>query len=73
MIASNVWHLKDRRINEISGGERQRVFIARALVQETDIVLLDEPISHLDIQHQIEILELVEKWPGRENNYCGPA
>jgi len=59
-------HLKDRRINEISGGERQRVFIARALVQETDIVLLDEPISHLDIQHQIEILELVGKWPGRE-------
>lgn len=61
MIASNVWHLKDRRINEISGGERQRVFIARALVQQTDIVLLDEPVSHLDLQHQIEVLDIARK------------
>lgn len=61
MKAANVWQLRDRRINEISGGERQRAFIARALVQDTDIVLLDEPVSHLDLQHQIEFLDIARK------------
>lgn len=61
MKATNVWQFKDRRINEISGGERQRAFIARALVQDTDIVLLDEPVSHLDLHHQIEILDIARK------------
>ncbi|KGM95553.1 ABC transporter [Clostridium novyi A str. 4552] len=52
----DVWRLKDKNITSLSGGERQRVLIARAICQNTDIILLDEPISHLDITYQIELL-----------------
>lgn len=52
----DVWKLKDKNIKSLSGGERQRVLIARAICQNTDIILLDEPISHLDITYQIELL-----------------
>lgn len=61
MERTNTLHIKDRLITEISGGERQRVFIAKSLAQNTSIMLLDEPTSHLDINHQIEILELLKR------------
>jgi iron complex transport system ATP-binding protein len=54
-------------INELSGGQLQRAFLARTLAQTPDIILLDEPTNHLDLSHQIDLLKLLRQW-AKENN-----
>ncbi|NUQ83634.1 MAG: ABC transporter ATP-binding protein [Anaerolineales bacterium] len=63
----NALHLAERRVGELSGGEQQRVLLARALCQSTPILLLDEPTAHLDLQYQVSLLELVTDLAHRDN------
>lgn len=58
MAQTGVAELADRYVDELSGGQRQRVWIAMALAQQTPLLLLDEPTTYLDIQHQIDVLDL---------------
>jgi len=60
--AVNLTELKDRQITSLSGGQLQRVFIARTFAQEPEIILLDEPTNHLDLKHQIELVEYLKEW-----------
>jgi len=58
---TDTWELRDRALDELSGGQRQRAWIAMTLAQDTDLVLLDEPTTFLDLAHQVEVLDLVTR------------
>ena len=59
--ATSVDDFKDRQIDALAGGQMQRVWIAMALAQQSELILLDEPTTYLDLAHQLEILELLQK------------
>jgi iron complex transport system ATP-binding protein len=59
LVTTGMTHLADRELDTLSGGQRQRAWIAMALAQDTEILLLDEPTTFLDLAHQIEVLDLL--------------
>ncbi|MCR1781243.1 ABC transporter ATP-binding protein [Nocardioides carbamazepini] len=61
LAATDIGDLAERLVDELSGGQRQRVWLAMALAQRTEILLLDEPTTYLDIAHQVEVLDLCER------------
>jgi len=67
MRETDVWGLRGRLFSRISGGEQQRVIVARALAQEPEILLLDEPTAHLDIAGQIEVMSLIRSLADRRS------
>lgn len=60
--------MADHRINELSGGQLQRVFLAKTLAQDPQIILLDEPTNHLDVKQQVELIQHLKKWSATGNH-----
>jgi iron complex transport system ATP-binding protein len=63
----DIMDIRERMIDELSGGTLQRVFLARTLAQTPDIILLDEPANHLDLKHQLDLLDYLKSWVSENN------
>ena len=64
MERTGLWELRDRRLCTLSGGELQRVMIAKCLAQQPEVILLDEPTNHLDIRYRLELMALLREFDG---------
>lgn len=62
MLLTGTWELRDRLITELSGGQLQRVYLARTFAQEPQVILLDEPTNHLDLRYQVELIGSLRAW-----------
>ena len=68
LALTGTWELRDRLVTQLSGGQLQRVFLARTFAQEPQAILLDEPTNHLDLRYQVELIDSLRAWvdrPGR--------
>jgi iron complex transport system ATP-binding protein len=63
----HLWDVRDKSISSLSGGQLQRVFLARTLAQDPQIVLLDEPTNHLDLKFQLELIDYLKSWSHSQN------
>jgi len=66
--AVDLLSLKNKQISTLSGGQLQRVYLARTLAQEPSIILLDEPTNHLDLKNQAELIEFLKGWSKQEGH-----
>ncbi len=66
--AVGLLNIKNKQINTLSGGQLQRVYLARTLAQEPNIILVDEPTNHLDLKHQIELIDFLKDWSKSERH-----
>ena len=66
--AVGLYNIKNKQISNLSGGQLQRVYLARTLAQEPSIILLDEPTNHLDLKHQTELIDFLKDWSKNENH-----
>lgn len=67
MSMTHIESYANMKVDDLSGGQRQRVWIAMALAQDTDIIFLDEPTTYLDMNHQLEVLQLLQRLNQRNN------
>ena len=69
MERTGVADLRDRQVTELSGGQLQRVFLARTFAQQPRVILLDEPTNHLDLKYQVELVQELKAWAAGEGRY----